>query len=60
MRIRTLCPAKVNLFLSVGPVDGRGYHPIRTVFQAVSLFDELVLEPSEDGRDCLEDRKSVV
>jgi len=53
MRIRALCPAKVNLFLSVGPVDGRGYHPIRTVFQAVSLFDELVLEPSEDGRDRL-------
>lgn len=49
MRVRTLCPAKVNLFLSVGPIDGRGYHPIRTVFQAVSLFDELVLEPSDDG-----------
>ncbi|MFN3684874.1 MAG: 4-(cytidine 5'-diphospho)-2-C-methyl-D-erythritol kinase [Fimbriimonadaceae bacterium] len=51
MRIRAACPAKVNLFLSVGPIDGRGYHPIRTVFQAVSLSDELVLEESRDGED---------
>lgn len=38
------CPAKVNLFLSVGPPDSKGYHPIRTVFQAVSLFDRLIVE----------------
>lgn len=41
------CPAKVNLFLSVGPRDERGYHPIRSVFQAVSLFDTLTLERAE-------------
>lgn len=41
------CPAKVNTFLSVGPRDARGYHPIRTVFQAVGLFDELVVDESE-------------
>ena len=35
------CPAKLNLFLSVGKKDHRGYHPIRSVFQAISLFDEL-------------------
>lgn len=35
------CPAKVNTFLSVGPVDSHGYHPLRTVFQAVGLYDEL-------------------
>ena len=40
------CPAKVNTFLSVGPPDEHGYHPIRTVFQAVSLFDELEIEQS--------------
>jgi 4-diphosphocytidyl-2-C-methyl-D-erythritol kinase len=39
-----LCPAKLNLFLSVGPVDHRGYHPLRTIFQAVSLYDELHIE----------------
>ncbi|MBL8064298.1 MAG: 4-(cytidine 5'-diphospho)-2-C-methyl-D-erythritol kinase [Chthonomonadaceae bacterium] len=41
------CPAKINLFLSVGQQDGRGYHPIRTAFQAVSLCDTLIVEPSE-------------
>ncbi|MFQ3587411.1 MAG: 4-(cytidine 5'-diphospho)-2-C-methyl-D-erythritol kinase [Fimbriimonadaceae bacterium] len=41
------CPAKVNLFLSVGPPDRRNYHPIRTVFQAVGLFDELELVPAD-------------
>lgn len=44
MKVRVLCPAKVNLFLSVGAKDARGYHPIRTIFQAVSLYDELVIE----------------
>ncbi len=42
--IRVYCPAKLNLFLSVGPRDGRGYHPIRTIFQAVSLFDTLDID----------------
>ena len=35
-------PAKVNLQLSVGPVRRDGYHELATVFQAVSLFDEVV------------------
>lgn len=34
-------PAKVNLQLSVGPVRDDGYHDLVTVFQAVSLFDEV-------------------
>lgn len=47
------CPAKVNLFLSVGPKDEHGYHPLRTVFQAVGLFDDLtVVEASEDSFQC--------
>ncbi len=37
--IRCLAPAKINLFLSVGRPDARGYHPLRTIFQAVGLFD---------------------
>lgn len=35
------CPAKVNLFLAVGPRDSLGYHPLRTIFQAVNLCDTL-------------------
>lgn len=41
MKLEVLCPAKVNLFLAVGPPDRRGYHPLRTIFQAVGLFDRL-------------------
>lgn len=43
-RLIVSCPAKVNLFLAVGRPDERGYHPIRTVFQAIGLFDELMVE----------------
>lgn len=42
------CPAKVNLFLSVAPPDSSGYHPIRTVFQAIGLFDTLTLSDDVD------------
>lgn len=50
MRLTVHCPAKVNRFLSVGPKDARGYHPIRTIFQAVGLFDELAISPSDRNR----------
>jgi 4-diphosphocytidyl-2-C-methyl-D-erythritol kinase len=42
------CPAKLNLFLSVGKKDHRGYHPIRSIFQAVSLYDELHIERASE------------
>jgi 4-diphosphocytidyl-2-C-methyl-D-erythritol kinase len=41
------CPAKLNLFLSVGAKDHRGYHPLRSVFQAISLYDTLHIERAE-------------
>ncbi|MEY2664108.1 MAG: hypothetical protein RIR35_916, partial [Actinomycetota bacterium] len=34
----TRAPGKINLQLSVGPLQSDGYHPVATVFQAVSLF----------------------
>ena len=34
-------PAKVNLQLSVGPKETDGYHEVVTVFQAISLFDNV-------------------
>lgn len=49
MRLIVQCPAKVNLFLSVGPRDARNYHPLRTVFQAVGLYDELTIVPSDQN-----------
>ena len=47
MRIETLAPAKLNLSLAVGPRDARGWHPLRSVFQAISLGDTIVIEPSD-------------
>src|SRR5579885_851097 len=46
MRLHVRCPAKVNLFLSVGKKDAKGYHPIRTIFQTVGLEDEIFIEPT--------------
>jgi 4-diphosphocytidyl-2-C-methyl-D-erythritol kinase len=40
-------PAKVNLQLAVGPARADGYHPLVTVFHAVSLFDEVTVSPAE-------------
>lgn len=48
--VRVRVPAKINLALQVGPVGEDGYHPLTTVFQAVSMYDELVAEPDEPGR----------
>jgi 4-diphosphocytidyl-2-C-methyl-D-erythritol kinase len=36
-------PAKINLQLSVGPPRADGYHDLVTVFQAVSLHDEVTV-----------------
>ena len=42
-------PAKVNLQLSVGPLESDGYHNLVSVFQAVSIFDEVTLTKSHEG-----------
>jgi 4-diphosphocytidyl-2-C-methyl-D-erythritol kinase len=39
-------PAKVNLQLAVGPPRADGYHGLVTVFHAVSLFDQVTVEPA--------------
>lgn len=36
-------PAKVNLYLDVGPLRPDGFHDLTTVFQAVSLYDEVTV-----------------
>lgn len=40
-------PAKVNLHLSVGDIRKDGYHELVTVYQAVSLYDEVTVEPAD-------------
>ena len=49
MEVRVRVPAKVNLTLNVGATDNKGYHALGTLFQAVSLFDDLVVRPAEAG-----------
>lgn len=41
-------PGKVNLQLSVGPKRADGYHDIATVFQAVSIFDDVKVAFASD------------
>lgn len=48
-RLRVRCPAKINLGLWIRGRRPDGYHDIDTVFQAVALEDELVLERADSG-----------
>jgi 4-diphosphocytidyl-2-C-methyl-D-erythritol kinase len=42
-------PAKINLHLGVGPLRADGFHELRTVFHAVSLYDEVTIAATDDG-----------
>ena len=42
-------PGKVNLQLSVGPLDLDGYHEVTTVFQAISIYDDVTVRFAEPG-----------
>lgn len=46
-RVKVRVPAKVNLALKVGPLGADGYHTLGTVFHAVSLYDDLEVQPSD-------------
>ena len=42
-------PAKVNLQLAVGPRESDGFHNLVTVFQAISIYDDVTITKSEPG-----------
>ena len=46
MTLHARAPAKVNLCLFVGTPREDGLHPLVSVVQALSLADELTLEPA--------------
>ncbi|HEY0215093.1 MAG TPA: 4-(cytidine 5'-diphospho)-2-C-methyl-D-erythritol kinase [Cellulomonas sp.] len=48
--VRVRAPGKVNLSLRVGPRRPDGYHPVATVFQAVSVYEDVVASRSDDLR----------
>jgi len=41
-----LAPAKVNLFLHVGPLEASGYHPIRSLMVFADIGDRLSIAPA--------------
>jgi 4-diphosphocytidyl-2-C-methyl-D-erythritol kinase len=51
VKLRALAPAKVNLCLWLGPVRDDGRHQLVTVFESVSLADEVSLRTLDDGAD---------
>ncbi len=53
MRQVVRVPAKINLVLDVGEARADGYHDVRTVLNAVAIFDRLTLVPAESiSVDC--------
>ncbi|HEX6076621.1 MAG TPA: 4-(cytidine 5'-diphospho)-2-C-methyl-D-erythritol kinase [Micromonosporaceae bacterium] len=46
--VRVRVPAKINLYLGVGPRRVDGYHELTTVYHAVSLYDELTVSRADD------------
>jgi 4-diphosphocytidyl-2-C-methyl-D-erythritol kinase len=44
---REFAPAKINLFLHVGPIGADGYHPIRSLMAFADVGDELRLDAAE-------------
>jgi 4-diphosphocytidyl-2-C-methyl-D-erythritol kinase len=44
VKLRALAPAKINLTLCLGPVREDARHELVTLFESISLADELVLE----------------
>lgn len=54
--VHVRAPGKINLALRVGAREPSGYHPLATVFQAVSLFEDVVAAPSDDVTLTIEGR----
>lgn len=46
--VHVRAPGKINLRLRVGPARADGYHPLATVFQAVSLFEDVRAQIADD------------
>lgn len=45
--VRVRVPAKINLYLGVGPRRADGFHELVTVFHAVDLHDEVTASPAD-------------
>lgn len=45
--LTALAPAKINLFLHVGPVDADGYHPLSSLVAFADVGDRVTVEPAD-------------
>ncbi|MDA3955334.1 4-(cytidine 5'-diphospho)-2-C-methyl-D-erythritol kinase [Oceanispirochaeta sp.] len=52
-RVSIQAPAKINLHLEVGRLRSDGFHDICSLFQAVSLFDDIRLELTDQEEEIL-------
>jgi 4-diphosphocytidyl-2-C-methyl-D-erythritol kinase len=48
MEIAVRVPAKVNVYLGVGPREDNGFHGLATVFQSLSVYDEVTIEAASE------------
>ncbi|MGN7978849.1 4-(cytidine 5'-diphospho)-2-C-methyl-D-erythritol kinase [Microbacterium sp. 22195] len=46
--VHVRAPGKINVYLGVGPRHDDGYHALATVFQAVSLYEDVYASASDD------------
>lgn len=49
--VKVVAPAKVNLFLGIGPRRPDGYHDVTTVMHALAMHDTITLTRIESGED---------
>ena len=47
MKLTAFAPAKVNLFLHVGPAGGDGYHPLCSLMVFADVGDVVAVQPAE-------------
>ena len=47
MTVTVRAPAKINLVLSVGAARADGFHPLDTIYQAVSLYDDVTVTDAD-------------
>jgi 4-diphosphocytidyl-2-C-methyl-D-erythritol kinase len=45
--VKVRVPAKINLYLGVGPLRPDGYHELATIYQAIGIFDEITARPAD-------------
>ena len=48
LSVTVRAPAKINLYLGVGRVRPDGFHPLETIYQAISLYDDVTVTGADE------------